>query len=225
MQQEGEPSRLFLLETIREYGLECLEASGEMERVRAAHAGYYLRLAEEAEQHLSGQEQAWWLARLEREHSNLHAALEWFLDQVDQGESREMALRLATALGEFWHIRGHGSSGRLALERALSNSEDVPSPYLVKGFATAGMIASGQGDLGHAETWLKKSLALSGQLDDRRGRARALRELGRVAMLRGENSKAHALLEAGLTLFRERGDMQGISDSLLTRAGTAHRGI
>src|SRR5437764_7748879 len=56
VQQAGQPSRLFLLETIREYGLECLKASGEMERVRAAHAEYYLRLAEEAEQHLSGRE-------------------------------------------------------------------------------------------------------------------------------------------------------------------------
>ena len=218
VQQEGEPSRLFLLETIREYGLECLKASGEMERVRAAHAEYYLRLAEEAEQHLSGREQACWLARLEREHSNLRAGLQWFLDQAEQGASREMALRLATALGEFWLIRGHGSYGRLALERALANSAGAGAPYLAKGFATAGLIARGQGDLGQAETWLKRSLALSRQLDDTRGRARALKELGNVAMLRGENTRAHALLEEGLTLFRELGDMQGINDSFLTRA-------
>src|SRR5947209_1906717 len=218
VQQEGEPSRLFTLETIREYGLECLEASVEMERTRAAHARYYLRLAEEAEQHLSGREQAWSLARLEREHSNLRAALQWFLDQPEEGASREMALRMATALGQFWLIRGHGSYGRLALERALANSEGALAPYLAKGYATAGLIASGQGDLGQAETWIKKSLALSCQLDDTRGRARALRELGYVAMLRGENGKAHALLEEGLTLLRELGDMQGINDSFLTRA-------
>ncbi len=218
IQQEGEPSRLFLLETIREYGWECLEASGEMERVRSAHARYYLRLAEEAEQHLSGREQAKWLARLEREHSNLRAALQWLLDQAEQGTSREMALRLATALGEFWLIRGHGSYGHLALERALANSEGAPAPYLAKGFAIAGLIASGQGDLGQAESWIEESLALSHQLDDTRGRARALRELGYVAMLRGENGKAHALLEEGLTLFRELGDTEGISDSFLTQA-------
>ncbi|MFL5653763.1 MAG: NB-ARC domain-containing protein, partial [Ktedonobacteraceae bacterium] len=218
VQQEGEPSRLFLLETIREYGLECLKASGEMERVRAAHGEHYLRLAEEAEQHLSGREQACWLARLEREHGNLRAGLQWFLDQTEQGASREMALRLATALGEFWLIRGHGSYGRLALERALANSAGAGAPYLAKGFATAGLIARGQGDLGQAETWLKRSLALSRQLDDTRGGARALKELGYVAMLRGENTRAHALLEEGLTLFRELGDMQGINDAFLTRA-------
>ncbi len=217
VQQEGEPSRLFMLETMREYGLECLEASGEMEQVRSAHASYYLRLAEEAAQHLSGQEQARWLARLEQEHGNLRTALQWFLDQ-EEGASREMALRLATALGQFWLLRGHSSYGRLALERILANSEGSSTSYLAKGFATAGLIASGQGDLDQAETWLKKSLSLSCQLDDTRGRASALRELGYVAMLRGENCSAHALLEEGLTLFRELGDMQGINDVFLTRA-------
>ena len=218
IQQEGEPSRLFLLETIREYGRECLETSGEMERVRSAHAEYYLSLAEEAEQHLSGPQQARWLACLERDHSNLQAALQWFLDQAEQGASCEMALRLATALGEFWLIRGHGSYGRIALERVLANSEGAPAQYLAKGFATAGLIASGQGDFDQAEAWIAKSLALSRQLGNTRGEARALRELGNVAMLRGENTRAQALLEGGLTLFRELGDTLGISDSLLTQA-------
>jgi predicted ATPase/transcriptional regulator with XRE-family HTH domain len=217
-QQEGEPSRLFLLETVREYGWECLEAGGETERARAAHAEYYLRLAEEAEQRLSGREQAWWLARLEREQSNLRAALEWFLDQEEEGASREMALRLATALGEFWLMRGHGSYGRLTLERILADSEGVGTLSLAKGCATAGMVASGQGDLGQAEAWLKKSLGLSRQLGDTPGEARALRELGKVAMLRGENIRAHALLEEGLALFRDLGDTLGISDSLVTLA-------
>lgn len=218
VQREGGPSRLFLLETVREYGLECLEASGEAETVRCMHAGYYLRLAEEAERHLSGREQVRWLARLEREHSNLRAALEWLLDQAERGESWEMGLRLATALGQFWLMRGHGRYGRFALERALANSVGVGALSLAKGFATAGVMASGQGDLGQAEAQLEQSLALFGQLDDTRGEARALRELGRVAMLRGENGRAHTLLEDGLTLFRDLGDIQGASDSLVTLA-------
>ncbi|HEX6477796.1 MAG TPA: tetratricopeptide repeat protein [Ktedonobacteraceae bacterium] len=218
VQREGGPSRLFLLETVREYGLECLEASGEAEQVRAAHAEYYLRLAEEAERHLSGREQARWLVRLEREHSNLRAALEWFLDQAEKGAGREMALGLATALAQFWLMRGHGCYARVALERALANREGVGALSLAKGFATAGLIASGQGDLGQAETQLKKSMALSRSMGETRGEARVLRELGRVAMLRGENARAHTLLEEGLTLFRDLGDMLGISDSLVTLA-------
>ncbi len=217
-QQEGEPSRLLLLETIREYGLECLQASGEMERASSAHAQYFLRLAEEAELQLPGPQQAKWLAWLEREHSNLRAALQWFLAQAEHGASCEMALRLATALGEFWLIRGHLCEGRAALDRALANGEGAPARYLAKAFTTAGSIASGQGDFGQAELWIEKSLARSCELGDTRGRARALRELGNVAMLRGENGKACALLEEGLMLFRELGNTRGISNSLYTLA-------
>jgi predicted ATPase/transcriptional regulator with XRE-family HTH domain len=217
-QQDGEPSRLLLLETIREYGLECLEASGEMELARCAHAKYYLWLAEEAELHLPGPRQAKWLACLEREYSNLRAALQWFLDQAEHEANHEMPLRLAAALREFWLIRGHLSEGRAVLDRALANSEGVEARYLAKAFATAGSIARGQGDFGQAELWIEKSLALSCELGDTRGRARALRELGNVAMLRGENGKARALLEEGLTLFRELDNTRGISDSLVTLA-------
>ena len=218
VRQEGEPSRLFLLETVREYGLECLVASEEAERMGAAHAEYYLWLAEDAEQHLSGREQVRWLARLEREHSNLRAALQWFQDHSEKEARREMGLRLAIALGQFWLMGGHGSYGRLALERVLAESEGVRASSLAKGFATAGVIASGQGDLGQAETHLEKSLALSCQLDDRRGEARVLRELGKVAMLRGGIARAHTLLEEAVTLFRDLGDTPGISDCLITLA-------
>jgi tetratricopeptide (TPR) repeat protein len=205
-------------EQILEYGLECLEVSGEMERARCAHAKYYLWLAEEAELQLPGPQQAKWLACLEREYSNLRAAQQWFLDQAGHEASCEMALRLAAALREFWLIRGHLSEGRAALERALANSEGVETRYLAKAFATAGSIANGQGDFDQAERWIEKSLALSCELDDTRGRAHALREMGNVAMLRGENGKARAQLEEGLTLFRELGHTQGISDSLVTLA-------
>ena len=66
-EREGDEPRLLMLETIREYGLECLEASGETATTRRAHARYYLGLAQEAQAHLEGTEQAGWLERLERE--------------------------------------------------------------------------------------------------------------------------------------------------------------
>jgi predicted ATPase len=69
-----------MLETIREYGLECLGASGETATMRRAHAHYYLDLAQDAQAYLEGREQAGWLERLEQESANLRAALLWALE-------------------------------------------------------------------------------------------------------------------------------------------------
>ena len=87
MEQEGGEPRLMMLETIREYGLECLTASGEMEATRQAHAAYFLALTEEAEPTLFGAQQAVWLERLEREHDNLRAALWWSLGRPGKMDS------------------------------------------------------------------------------------------------------------------------------------------
>jgi predicted ATPase/class 3 adenylate cyclase len=78
-QEYGEP-RFLMLETIREFGLECLMADGEEEVTRQAHASYYLRLSEQAEPELRGTQQALWLSRLEAEHVNFRSALGWALE-------------------------------------------------------------------------------------------------------------------------------------------------
>ncbi len=88
IQQEGKESRLYLLETIREYGLAALAANGEMEATCRAHALYYLRIAEEAESKLRGPQQAEWVGRLEQEHDNLRTALRWALEH----EESELAI-------------------------------------------------------------------------------------------------------------------------------------
>ncbi len=125
-EQEGGELRLSMLETIREYGLECLVANGELEVAQQAHAAYYLALAQEAEPHLThavgirrrprnrrnlapgaglyltGAEQILWLKRLEREYENLRAALEWSAAHGD--EEMKLALRLSSGLLAFWTL-------------------------------------------------------------------------------------------------------------------------
>src|SRR5205085_11085583 len=123
-EQEGQEPRLVMLETIREYGLEQMLVNGEMEAARQGHAQYYLRLSEEAEPELVGPRQAIWLERLEREHENLRAVMQWSLEQAEgergDARTRQIALRLGGALRQFWYMRSYYSEGRDFLERVLT---------------------------------------------------------------------------------------------------------
>ena len=113
-EREGEV-RYRLLETVRQYGMEKLEGSGEAEMVLERHARYFLALAEEAESELMGTHQEAWLGRLEAEHDNLRAVL---ARALENGEA-DLGLRVAGVLGGFWLVRGRLSEGRRWLEAAL----------------------------------------------------------------------------------------------------------
>ena len=114
--QKGQEPRLYLLETVREYALECLLESGEMERIQEAHAEYYLNFAEQAEVELYGHMQYVWLDRLNGDNENLRATFGFLLGRHD----RQRALRLTGALGWFWYLRGRLSEGLDWAEQALS---------------------------------------------------------------------------------------------------------
>jgi predicted ATPase/DNA-binding CsgD family transcriptional regulator len=218
--QEGEDLRLTMLETIREYGLEVLASSGEMEATQKAHADYYLRLAEEAEPELAGPQQAMWLERLEREFDNLRAVLRWSLERGEAEQGIEMALRLAAALRRFWEVRGHWSEGRNFLERALAGSKGVAVPVVqVKALKAAAHMASALGDTDRAEALSEECLARCRELGDTAGIALALRLMGIIAMWRSNFVVASSLTEESLALFREVGDKEGIAWSLNNLGG------
>ncbi len=111
----GEP-RFLMLETLRDFGLEKLEASGEPDVIRRRHAEFFLSLAEQAEATLERAEQIEWMHRIEQEHDNLRAALEW--SRVSEG-AEELCLHLAGSLGLFWEVRGYFSEGRERLSAVL----------------------------------------------------------------------------------------------------------
>ena len=113
-QATGE-SRFLMLETIREYGLEKLEASGETALTRRAHAAYCLVLAEEGSTEQSGANGLQWLGRLTCEQDNLRAALKWLTETGDA----QWALRLGSALFRFWESREYLSEGRDSLAKVL----------------------------------------------------------------------------------------------------------
>lgn len=209
----GEP-RFRMLETLREYAIERLAASGELEEIRRRHAAYYLNLAERAEPELVGPKQAIWLARLEEEHDNLRAALQWAIERSEP----EMALRLAAALWRFWHVHGHLSDGRRWLETALAQSCSQHTPARVKALCGAGWIECVQGDIEQARRFFEESLELARKLNDRQGIGLALTGVGRMVHLQGDYDRAVALYEESLTLFRALSDSEAMAWTL-TRLG------
>ena len=213
-QQEGvagEP-RFMMLETIREYALERLEARGEA-AVRRAHAAYYLQLAEVAEPKLVGREQRVWLDRLEHEIDNLRAALVW----ARTAGAVETAFRLSTALGDFWAMRDRPQEGRQWLEPLLAPGSPVPlAPQASAALrARALHVAAKLSDLSdgepQAQAFYEASLALFRDLQDRRGLAYVLVDFGLLlSHLPGSMAHARALLEESQCLFRDLQDKRGL---------------
>ncbi|HEY5005758.1 MAG TPA: tetratricopeptide repeat protein, partial [Ktedonobacteraceae bacterium] len=219
-QGAGEP-RFVMLETIREYGLECLEANGETVATRRAYSLYYLVLAELAEQHLSSREQRVWLQRLEQAYDNLRTALSWLIEQ----EETELSLRLTYALWHFWWMRGQVIEGYNWLERTLvlPFQEQTSSIVLFRSRALSAMgtLAGLQGDLEQAERLCQESLAASRQLGDMHSIITALWMLGYVAREKSNYVVAWTLAQESLQLARNAENMPGINYSLETLAVVA----
>jgi predicted ATPase/class 3 adenylate cyclase/DNA-binding CsgD family transcriptional regulator len=202
---EGEEPRFVMLETIREYGLEMLAAQGELESIRHAHAAYFLELAEQAEPGLEGPEQIKWLKWLERDHDNLYAALEWLLDKGDAGSTVEQALRLGSALRDFWNFHGHSTEGLALLERALATPASIDPPLRSKALITAGWLANNLANYAKAEALGHEGLTLAREHGDRRYIAAALQQLG-ASVLFHDMSLARARIEESLAMSRALGD-------------------
>jgi predicted ATPase/class 3 adenylate cyclase len=207
---ELEDQRFLMLETIREYGLETLIASGEGPSARQAHVDYFLHLAEEAEPELKGPLLVAWLERLEREHDNLRAAWQWALES-GRGE---IALRLGIALERFWVVRGQRNEGLAFLQKALVGSTAVSVPIRARALLAAARIAFNQSNYDQGEKLAQEGLALFRELGDKRGIALTVNRLGVAAWRRGDFRSARVLLEEDLTLFREIGDQDRVAWSL-----------
>ena len=211
-------SRYGMLETVREYALEKLAASGETESCRQAHLIHFVGLAEEAEEHLIRVDQVEWFDRLETEHDNLRTALAWSLETMQD----ERALHLAGALGQFWHVRGHYSEGREWLRQALKSGERGSKGALAKASRWAGMLARTQGDYEEAVATLGLSLSMYRELGDRGGMARVLLNQGHLAHGQADYSRAKRYFEESLMLSRENGEEHGTAYALNALGLLAH---
>lgn len=206
----GGEARFTLLETIREYAVERLREDADGAVARRRHAHYFLAVAEEAARALDGDAQVAWLERLELEHDNLRAALQWALD-VDE---HDLGLALAASLWRFWYIRGHLSEGRRWLERVLQASDASAPGLRARALNGLGMLVYYQGDYAPARQHFETSLALYCALNDAPGIAETLANLASVVRVQGQPDAARALNEEALAVARAAGDREGVAAAL-----------
>ncbi len=193
-------ARYRLLETVRQYARDRLQESGEADDVRRRHRDWYLALAEQAYPELRGPRPELWGDRLETEHDNLRAALEW---SKAEREGAEAGLRLAGALIWFWHMHGHWSEGRGWLESALARSNEARPSVLPKALQGATLFALRQGDYGRAMALGEKGVPLCRELEDKENGALLLLWLGSIPMRQGNYKRATTLFEESLSLCHE----------------------
>lgn len=208
--EDGE-SRFSMLETIREYGMEQLAASGELALAQDAHAAYYADVAEQAARELTGAGQRYWLEHLEREHANMRLALRWTHDN----QRYVLALRLAAALWRFWYMHGDLREGRRWLTSMLEQSarvrgtgdDGVLLAARARVLAGAATLASTQGDLRQTAALGEECVTLCRATGDREGLAIALTILGFLAVQQSRVDEAASLAEEALLISRELGDL------------------
>jgi predicted ATPase len=205
-QDGSDEPRFAMLDTIREYAWERLEAEDDATAARDRHAGWCLALAEEAHNHIHSPDQATWLDRLEREHANLRAALGW----CRQREDAERSLRFGAALWSFWALRGHVAEGRAYLADALAGPGAPTSPNRPRCLFGAGRLALNHGDLQAARRWYERALTLAREVGLTSIAEEALNGLASLARQRGDLAVARAFLEQSLALAAPNSRVSGI---------------
>lgn len=219
---QGGVRRFEMLETIRLYARDKLLESGEAARVQNRHLEFFVELAEDAGARSKDDEQVIGFNRMEMEHDNLRAALEW--SRTAQGIP-EGGLRLAAALSFFWGVRGYSQEGREYLIAALGQNPSYPTELRANALRGAGYLAYVRGDYPEARTLLDASLTVNRQLGPagRHGLAQSLLLRGYMESEVGEYATASALILQGLDIMRELADEWGIASALRDLGGCAVR--
>jgi predicted ATPase/class 3 adenylate cyclase len=202
-----EGDRFWMLETIREFAIEQLEASGVENDVRRRHADHFLAVAEESEP-LAREVHALTLDRLEREADNLRAAL----DSFEAAGETQRVLQLAATLDDFWGTKGYLAEGRRRLELALA-ADETPTEARAKALNAAADMAIGQADSAAARLRAGQALVLHRQFGNTWGIAASLFMLGHAAADDEDYETAKQCWEESERLFREAGDF---FDALMT---------
>jgi len=223
-------SRFEMLPTINEFLAEQLTARGAAAAVSRAHAEFYLALAEEAAPHLHSDDQGVWLDRLEEEHDNMRAALDWACEEA----APELAVRLGFAMWRFWQKRGYVTEARARFEKLVATNWDLPDELKARLLEAAGGVAYWQADHPVATRWYGEALDIWRRIGDRAEIANAIynhmfAEI--LPFIRGEKTlsidERDRLMVRGaeaLRIFRELGDKAGEGSITWSKATLEHYG-
>jgi predicted ATPase len=203
--EDGE-MRVTMLEVVREYALERLEASGRVEAARLEHARFFAALAEEANEKIRGEEQVVWLDRLTRELDNIRAALATLLDR-----SAAEGATLVVSVYVFWYYRGLYTEARGWLAKALGAAPAPPMRARMLGQLS--QIELRLGEPGATER-AREAVEASRETGDPRLVMSALGVLGYAFALVENVTEARRAFEEGLELARELGDTFRVSAML-----------
>jgi predicted ATPase/DNA-binding SARP family transcriptional activator len=218
MREWRDRARYSLLETVREHALAHLKLTRQGARLDAlhrSHALHFLGLAEEAAGRLHGVEQVAWLERLELEHENMRAALNW---AVTVGEP-DLTLRLCLGLSDFWRLRGHLTEGRQWMEAALARSAGC-SGLKVRVLAAVAVLGRMQGDYGLLDRLLEGE-EMARRAGDPAALGALLTQVGMALRDRQRLDEARVRLDEAMELGRRGGDGRGLALALGTRASIA----
>jgi predicted ATPase/DNA-binding XRE family transcriptional regulator len=210
VEYRGEAARYRLLETVREYAAERLAASTTAEAVPSRLAGWALAMAEYASSELKRSDQAAWHDRLDAEHDNLRAVLQWALDN----DQTTLGLQLAGTLRLFWERRGYLSEGRGWHERLLAQDRGSPGSVRAQAWQGAGFLARFQGDFPVATVYAEQALELCRETGDQAVLCDTLHLVGEIATERSDWPAAEAHFRERLTIARALDDHNRIASSL-----------
>ncbi len=199
-----------MLETLREYALEKLIASNELESMQSRHADYYLQLTETAEPHLTRERQAEWFHRLEIEQNNLQAALDWRIANADY----QQAGRMVGVLWRFWSAHSRLSVGTNWIEQVLTHAQSLTPSVHAKVLHGAGRLFLLQYRYPEAKTHLQSSLPLYEQSNDQDGLAAVYVSLGEIALDKSDVLGAEGNFQHALALYVALDDQAGFARCL-----------
>ncbi|MFL5759776.1 MAG: tetratricopeptide repeat protein [Thermomicrobiales bacterium] len=213
-------TRFGMLETIREFGLEQLAASGKEEVIRQRHAGYFLELAERSEAVRVGGTTGQGVDLLVGDGANLRAAL----DGLQHRGEIKPALRMAEALWPLWLEQGELTEGRARIESLLliPGATNHRAEW-ARAASVAGALAQAQGDHERAVVLCERTLAIASDLGDCQTAGAALVTLGLVALVLANYAQAEVHLQESLSLFASMGDVRAGAWALRHLGTVAYR--